>query len=85
MQVEQSQILRDWLESPLGEALLHQEARVVEEALDGIFGEHCVQLGMWGDCRTFLRFTRTQRCALIGASLLAASSPPVPDTVSEAI
>ncbi|MBT8103993.1 MAG: methyltransferase domain-containing protein [Woeseiaceae bacterium] len=63
--MEQSQILKGWLESPLGEALLHQEARVVEEALDGIFGEHCLQLGLWGDRRTFLRFTRTQRCSLI--------------------
>jgi SAM-dependent methyltransferase len=68
VQVKQSQFLTDWLASPLGEALLHQEARVVEEALDGIFGEHCLQLGVWGDCRTFLRFTRTQRCSLIGAT-----------------
>jgi len=60
-----SQTAQDWLQSPLGEALLAQEARVVEEALDGIFGEQCLQLGMWGDSRTFMRFTRTQRCALI--------------------
>jgi SAM-dependent methyltransferase len=44
---------------------LRQEARVVEEALDGVFGEHCLQLGLWGDRRTFLRFTRTQRSSLI--------------------
>ena len=44
------------------EALLRQEARVVEEVLDGIFGEECLQLGMWGDNRTFMRFSRTQRC-----------------------
>jgi SAM-dependent methyltransferase len=56
---------QDWLKTPLGEALLLQEARVVEEALDGIFGEQCLQLGLWGDNRTFLRFTRTQRCFLI--------------------
>mgnify|MGYP000674048752 CR=1 FL=1 len=37
----------------------------MEEAFDGIFGEQCLQLGMWGDERTFLRFARTQRCALI--------------------
>ena len=37
----------------------------MEEALDGIFGEECLQLGMWGERRTFMRFTRTQRCALI--------------------
>ncbi len=28
-----------WLETPLGESLLNEEARVVEEALDGVFGE----------------------------------------------
>lgn len=55
----------EWLKTPLGAALLQQEARVVEEALDGIFGEYCLQLGLWGDKRTFLRFTRTQRCSLI--------------------
>ncbi|MDJ0712168.1 MAG: class I SAM-dependent methyltransferase [Woeseiaceae bacterium] len=58
----------DWLQSPLGEALLQLEVRVVEEALDGIFGEHCLQLGIWGENRTFTRFTRTQRCAVIAES-----------------
>ena len=65
MQVEQSQIVQDWLQTPLGQALLLQEARVVEEALDGIFGEECLQLGVWGGNRTFTRFARTQRCAVI--------------------
>ncbi len=57
--------MQQWLATSLGEALLRQEARVVEEAFDGIFGEQCLQLGMWGEERTFLRFARTQRCALI--------------------
>jgi SAM-dependent methyltransferase len=65
VQGDRSHLLQQWLSTALGEALLQREARVVEEALDGIFGEHCVQLGLWGDNRTFLRFTRTQRCALI--------------------
>ena len=65
MQGVRSQITQDWLQTALGEALLQQESRVVEEALDGIFGEHCLQLGAWGDGRTFLRHTRTQRCCLI--------------------
>lgn len=65
MQGARSQLREEWLKTPLGEALLQQEARVVEEALDGIFGEYCLQLGLWGDKRTFLRFTRTQRCSLI--------------------
>ena len=65
MQGVRSQIKQDWLQTALGAALLQQEARVVEEALDGIFGEQCLQLGAWGENRTFLRFARTQRCCLI--------------------
>ncbi len=65
MQADCSHKTQDWLNTPLGAALLLQEARLVEEVLDGIFGEHCVQLGLWGEKRSFLRFTRTQRCALI--------------------
>ena len=61
---------QDWLQTPLGEALLQQEARVVEEALDGIFGEECLQLGLWGENRAFMRFSRTQRCALISENAL---------------
>jgi SAM-dependent methyltransferase len=54
-----------WLETPLGEALLARESRIVEEAFDGIFGEQCLQLGLWGDRQTFLRHSRTQRKWLI--------------------
>ena len=46
MQGVSSHKTQEWLRSPLGEALVQQEARVVEEALDGIFGEHCLQLGL---------------------------------------
>jgi SAM-dependent methyltransferase len=52
-----------WLDSPLGQALQQQEARIVEEAFDGIFGEHCIQLGLWGEPRAFLKYPRIQRCA----------------------
>jgi SAM-dependent methyltransferase len=58
-------VLRDWLQTPLGASLLAQETRVVEEALDGVFGEQCLQVGNWGDARTFLRHSRTQRTSLI--------------------
>ena len=54
-----------WLQTPLGQALLAEESRVIEEAFDGIFGEQCLQLGHWGESKTFLRHTRTQRCSLI--------------------
>lgn len=68
MQAESSHYpssVQEWLQTPFGESLLRQEARVVEDAFDGIFGEQCLQLGMWGEERTFVRFARTQRCALI--------------------
>lgn len=54
-----------WLETPLGRSLLVQEARVVEEVLDGIFGAEMLQLGHWGEPRHFLRYSRTQRKTLI--------------------
>ena len=73
MQVDRSHKAREWLETPLGAALLRQEVRVVEEALDGIFGEYCLQLGLWGGRRGFVRFSRTQRCAVIGET--AAGEP----------
>jgi SAM-dependent methyltransferase len=57
--------VHQWLKSPLGEALLQHEGRIVEEAFDGIFGEQCVQLGLWGEPGEFLRFSRTQRSACL--------------------
>jgi len=57
--------VRQWLTSPLGDALVQQEGRVVEEALDGIFGEQCLQLGHWGESNTFLKHARTQRTWLM--------------------
>ncbi len=74
MQVDASHKTQEWLESPLGDALLRHEIRVVEEALDGVFGEHCLQLGLWGENRTFIRFTRTQRSLLIAESSYGAPS-----------
>jgi len=65
---------REWLQTPLGAALLQTETRVVEEALDGVFGEQCLQLGLWGENRTFIRFTRTQRCSLIAETRIAEGS-----------
>lgn len=70
MQVDRSHNLENWLATPLGEALLAQEARLMEEALDGVFGEQCLQLGIWGENRTFTRYTRTQRCSVIAESAL---------------
>jgi len=78
-----------WLSSPLGEALLVQESRVVEEVLDGIFGEQCLQLGLWGGDKTFLRHARTQRTAIIDSAVaIGPKGPPTdngPPTMISAI
>ena len=60
--------VRQWLTTPLGKALLQQESRIVEEVLDGTFGEQCLQLGAWGDANLFMRHARTQSKALIDES-----------------
>ena len=72
-----SERLATWLETPLGQALAGQEARLVEEALSGVFGEFCLQLGQWGEPRSFLRFARTQRsfCISDREGLLVDSEP----------
>ncbi|MDA0679489.1 MAG: methyltransferase domain-containing protein [Proteobacteria bacterium] len=63
---EQSQrTATDWLKTPFGQALLAHEARVVEEAFDGKFGEQLLQLGLWGEPNAFTRFARTQRACCI--------------------
>lgn len=54
-----------WLQSPLGEALQETEMRMVEEAFDGVFGEYCLQLGLWGEPRAFLKIPRIRRTACI--------------------
>jgi len=64
--------VRQWLTTPLGEALVRQESRVVEEAFDGIFGEQCLQLGLWGESNTFLKHARTQRGCLIDEGFVGA-------------
>lgn len=71
--------VRQWLETPLGQALQQQEARVAEEALDGLFGEQCLQLGLWGESRALLRFARTQRTTCI-CDVDNASDGQQPDT-----
>ena len=80
-----------WLTTPLGSALLTQECRIVEEAFDGIFGEHCLQLGLWGETNSFLRHARTQRTSLIdqgvahavGAASAATAADPGPSAIGQ--
>lgn len=69
-----SQLKKDWLESDLGAAMLRAEIRLMEEQLDGVFGEQFLQLGMWGGPRTFLPFPRTQRATLIAEDFTGSPS-----------
>lgn len=75
-------MVSEWLMTPLGESLVAQELRIAEEALDGIFGEECLQVGQWGEARGFLRFSRTQRSALV-ADALPDEAAPGPIVVGE--
>jgi len=68
-----------WLTTPLGQALLAQEDRLVEEALDGMFGEECLQLGLWGEPRTFLRHARTQHTAIIDSAAVTDAQSVIGD------
>jgi len=54
-----------WLATPIGQALLAREARLVEDTLQGVFGEHALQVGRWGESRQFLKAARTQRTVCI--------------------
>ncbi|MCB1842807.1 MAG: class I SAM-dependent methyltransferase [Halioglobus sp.] len=69
--------VRNWLASPLGQALLVQESQMLEQALEGVFGEYCLQLGQWGDASTFLRHARTRRQLAVSEpdGALAAAEP----------
>ncbi len=57
-----------WLRTATGRALLEDEARQVEDALAGIFGDHLLQLGQWGPKSHFIQYSRTRRAAVLGCS-----------------
>ena len=78
---ENLRVAHDWLQTPLGASLLRQEVRIIEEACDGIFGEHCLQLGTWGESREFLRFARTQRTSLIAEAAQNGDTPATPSAI----
>lgn len=58
----------DWLDSPLGLRCLEIERELVRDALDCVFGEQLLQVGVWGRRDAFLPFARTQRSALVAES-----------------
>lgn len=60
-----SPTITDWLATPLGRRCLANEQRAMRLALDRVFGEQLLQIGLWGARGTFLRYARTQRRALV--------------------
>ncbi len=74
---ERQEKIASWLATPVGEALLAQEARLMERALDSVFGEYCLQLGQWGGRSAFQRYARTQRSLLVSepGGVLTATDP----------
>ncbi len=54
-----------WLTTPLGRRCLATEQRLVRQTLERMFGEQCLQIGLWGHAESFLPYARTQRSALL--------------------
>jgi SAM-dependent methyltransferase len=59
----------DWLRTPLGALTTATETAMAEKAMERMFGDVAVQLGVWGDPELFLRHSKTR------LSLLAAPDP----------
>jgi len=56
----------DWLNTPTGRALLREEGARVRPALESIFGDQYLQIGVWGSDE-FPQYARTKRAAVAGA------------------
>lgn len=54
-----------WLNTPTGRQLLREEVQHVRRALDSIFGDQFLQIGVWGDV-SFHTYARTQRSHVVG-------------------
>jgi len=61
----ESPAVMEWLATPLGRRCLANEQRLMRQALERVFGEQCLQIGVWGARNSFLRFARTQRRAVL--------------------
>lgn len=70
----------DWLATPMGRRCLALEQRLMRRKLDQVFGEQMLQIGLWGEPDTFLRYARTQRSALLEWRPATAGADLVSDT-----
>ena len=60
-----SHVADPWLESPLGEALLALETRLLQDELADVFGFELVQIGCWGEPGRLCAAARTQHRSCI--------------------
>jgi SAM-dependent methyltransferase len=60
----QATAAHDWLDSPQGAQLLVSEATEMRRVLEGVFGDHLVQIGAWGGT-AFIEAARTRRSFVI--------------------
>ncbi len=56
----------EWLNTFTGRNLLREEVRQVRRAIDSVFGDQLVQVGIWGEPGMFRRLARTRRAAVAG-------------------
>ena len=59
----------DWLDEERGKGLLWEESRLVEEALDAVFGDYLLQIGAWGPENLFLKSARTRQRYIVADTL----------------
>lgn len=56
-----------WLRSPRGQALLHAETLLLDDALADCFGWETLQVGAWGEGRALMRGARTRSRGVFAA------------------
>lgn len=58
----------DWLDTATGRSLLRQESSRVQLALESLFGDQFLQVGVWGGSE-FRQFARTKRTTVAGENI----------------
>ena len=64
----------DWLDEERGKGLLWEESRLVEAALQAVFGDYLLQIGVWGPENLFLKSARTRQCYILADTLNPSAS-----------
>jgi len=68
------QELRQWVQSPVGQRVFALERKLVNEALQRVFGWQILQIGQWGDAEGLLTEARTQRRGLVTSGIVSPDS-----------